>query len=227
MNWLFSGDYGLVPTNYTLLAIGLLLSFAGGQAVAWTYMWTHSGLSYSRSYVNTLIVMPVLVCLVMMVLANNLIVAFGLMAIFALVRFRTVLRDTLDTAYVLAAIVIGLACGTLKFTTALIACAATVGLMLYFWLTNSGARQRYDLILNFQWLRPAAELAALQPLFDRHCRSVICASQRSEEGGARLSLSYRVRLRDPARGAELVAELQALEGVARVASLAAQDESEL
>ncbi|MFN3409985.1 MAG: DUF4956 domain-containing protein [Limisphaerales bacterium] len=227
MNWLFSGDYGLVPTNYTLLAIGLLLSFAGGQAVAWTYMWTHSGLSYSRAYVNTLIVMPVLVCLVMMVLANNLIIAFGLMAIFALVRFRTVLRDTLDTAYVLAAIVIGLAAGTMKFTTAVVACVATVALMLYFWATNSGARQRHDLVLNLQWLRPAAEVRALDPLFQRHCRSVVCASQRVEEGGARLALSYRVRLRDPARSAEFIAELQQLEGVARVASLAAQDESEL
>jgi hypothetical protein len=227
MNWLFNGDYGLVPTNYTVLAIGLLLAFLCGQAVAWAYMFTHCGLSYSRAYVNTLILMPVLVALVMLVLANNLIIAFGLMAIFAMVRFRTVLRDTLDTAYVLAVIVIGLACGTLKFSTAVIGCVATVGLMFYFWFTGFGSRQRYDLILNFHWQRPATELVELQPLFHRHCRSVSCASQRTGEDGKAMMLSYRLALRDPARSPELVAEMQAVAGVARVSSLVATDESEV
>src|SRR5512144_1653804 len=115
-DWSFlRGDYGAAPTNYAALIMAILLSFACGHAIAWIYMWTHSGLSYSRSYVNTLILMPVIVAMVMMILANNLVLAFGLMAIFAMVRFRSILRDTLDTAYVLAVIVIGLACGTTKF----------------------------------------------------------------------------------------------------------------
>ena len=97
-----------------LLACGFVaylfpLSFLAGHAVAWIYMLTHTGLSYSRSYVSTLIVLPVVVALVMMVLSNNVVLALGLMAIFAMVRFRTILRDSLDTAYVLAVVVIGLA----------------------------------------------------------------------------------------------------------------------
>ena len=114
--WFLRGYYGVAPTNYTTLVIALLLAFACGHVIAWMYMFTHTGLSYSRSYVNTLILMPVIVALVMLILANNLVLAFGLMAIFAMVRFRSILRDTLDTAYVLAVIVIGLACGTTKFT---------------------------------------------------------------------------------------------------------------
>ena len=102
-------DFGSAPTNYTSLIIALLLAFVCGHAIAWVYMFTHTGLSYSRSYVNTLIIMPVIVALVMLILANNLVLAFGLMAIFAMVRFRSILRDTLDTTYVLAVIVIGLA----------------------------------------------------------------------------------------------------------------------
>jgi ABC-type microcin C transport system permease subunit YejE len=57
-------------------------------------MLTHAGISYSRSFVNSLVVMPVLVSLVMQVLNNNLVTAFGLMAIFAIVRFQNILRDT-------------------------------------------------------------------------------------------------------------------------------------
>src|SRR6266516_3165510 len=148
------GDYGTAPTQYTVLVIALLLAFVCGHAIAWVYMFTHTGLSYSRSYVDTLILMPVIVALVMLILANNLILAFGLMAIFAMVRFRSILRDTLDTAYVLAVIVIGLACGTLKFTSAVIGCAATATIMFYLWGTAFGTRYRYDLIVNIQWLRP-------------------------------------------------------------------------
>ena len=65
-------DWGIAPTNWPAALLGLLLSFAGGQIIAWVYMLTHSGLSYSRSFVNALIVMPVIVSLVMMVLSNNL-----------------------------------------------------------------------------------------------------------------------------------------------------------
>src|SRR5512142_3073103 len=133
-DWFLRGDYGLTPTNYATLAIGLLLAFASGHAVAWVYMFTHTGLSYSRSYVESMILRPVIVAWVMMMLANNLVVAFGLMAIFAMVRFRSILRDTLDTAYVLAVSVIGLACGTAKFSSAIIGCLVTAAIMFYFWL---------------------------------------------------------------------------------------------
>jgi hypothetical protein len=226
-DWFLSGDYGVVPTNYASLIIALLLAFVCGHAIAWMYMFTHTGLSYSRSYVNTLIIMPVIVALVMLVLANNLVIAFGLMAIFAMVRFRSILRDTLDTAYVLAVIVMGLACGTLKFTSAIIGCALTLAIMFYFWATSFGARHRYDLILNLQWTRPAVELNDLRQVLDRHSRTVQCASQRSSEGYDGVDLSYRLLLRDPARGQELLNELSALAGVARVSSVNAGDESEL
>ena len=226
-DWLLHGDYGAAPTNYAALVVALLLAFVCGHTIAWIYMLTHTGLSYSRSYVNTLIIMPVIVALVMMVLANNLVLAFGLMAIFAMVRFRSILRDTLDTAYVLAVIVIGLACGTLKLTSAVIGCLGTALLMLYFYATAFGTRHRYDLIVNIQWVRPMTELAELKQLLRRHSRSAQCASQRSNEGYAGVDLSYRVRLRDPARSDELIEELRALKGVSRLSSLHAGDESEL
>jgi hypothetical protein len=226
-DWFLRGDYGVMPTDYASLIIALLLAFACGHVIAWMYMFTHTGLSYSRSYVDTLILMPVIVSLVMLILANNLVLAFGLMAIFAMVRFRSILRDTLDTAYVLGVIVIGLACGTLKFTSAVIGCLAMAAIMFYFWLTGFGTRHRYDLILNIQWVRPAAELGDLRQVLQRHSRSTHCASQRSNEGYSGIDLSYRLLLRDPARSQEVVEELRTLNGVARVSSLQAGDESEL
>jgi hypothetical protein len=52
----FRGDFGAAPTNFPAMLLGLLLAFAGGHAIAWVYMLTHSGLSYSRAFVNSLIV---------------------------------------------------------------------------------------------------------------------------------------------------------------------------
>src|SRR5687767_15331492 len=151
LDWFFSGDYSSASANWPAMVLALLIAFGAGQIIAWVYMLTHSGLSYSRSFVNALIVMPTLVALVMMVLSNNLITAFGMMAVFAIVRFRNILRDTLDTVYVLSVIVLGMACGTQKFSTAIIGAFVIVGLMIYLWFTSFGSRHRYDLILNLHW----------------------------------------------------------------------------
>jgi uncharacterized membrane protein YhiD involved in acid resistance len=163
----------------------------------------------------------------MMILANNVVIAFGLMAIFAMVRFRSILRDTLDTTYVLAVIVIGLACGTMKFTSAVIGTAATALIMFYFWATSFGTRHRYDLIVNIHWVRPPSELNELRRLLARHSRSARFASQRFNQGYPGIDLSCRLLLRNPARDQELMDELKALEGVARVSCVQAADESEL
>lgn len=226
-NWFLQGDYSLVPLNIPVMLLGLFLAFLSGQLIAWVYMLTHSGLSYSRTFVNALIVLPVLVALVMMVMANNLVTAFGLMAVFAIVRFRNILRDTLDTTYILSVIVVGMACGTQKFTTAVIGCLTTSAIFVYMWSTAFGSRHRYDLIVNLHWSRPLAELLDLRRLLDRHSRKALCASQRSNEGYEGTDLSYRVLLRDPNRVDDLLTELRSLEGVSRVTSLKAEDESEL
>jgi hypothetical protein len=226
-NWIFNGDYGLAPLNVPMLLLGLLLSFLCGQMTAWVYMITHGGLSYSKSFVNALVIMPLLVCLVMQVLSNNLVTAFGLMAVFAIVRFRNILRDTLDTTYVLTVIVVGMACGTQKYSTALVGSVLVLLVFLYLWYTGFGARHRYDLILNLHWDKPISEMPVLAALLDRHSMKTECASQRSHEDQLGADLSYRLLLRDTSRVQELLSELKGLTGVSRVSSLKAEDESEL
>ncbi len=221
------GDYGIAPTNFPALALGLLLAFAMGHIVAWVYMLTHSGLSYSRSFVNALVLMPVIVSIVMGVLANSIVTAFGMMAVFAIVRFRNILRDTLDTVYVLTALVIGLACGSQKFTTAVIGCGLISIAMLYLWTTSFGSRHRYDLIVNLHWARPLLELPDLARTLNRHSRRTLCASQRSHEGYEGTDLSYRLLLRDPKRMEEMLTELRSTTGVSRVTSMQAEDQSEV
>jgi hypothetical protein len=224
---LLTGDFASAPTNIPAMVLGLLVAFAAGHLVAWVYMWTHSGLSYSKSFVNSLVVIPTVVSLVMMVLSNNLITAFGLMAVFAIVRFRNILRDTLDTTYILVVIVIGMAAGTLKYSTAIIGCLLTLSIFIYLWATAFGSRQRYDMIVNLHWGRPIGELADLKNLLNRHSLRTICASQRSHEGYEGTDISYRLLLRDPERMDQLLMELRGMQGVSRVTGLKAEEESEV
>jgi len=224
---LFQGDYGTAPVSIPDVLMGLLLAFVCGHVIAWVYMVTHTGLSYSRTFVNSLVVIPVIVALVMMVLTNNLVTAFGLMAVFAIVRFRNILRDTLDTSYVLSVIVIGMGCGTYKYSTAAIGCALVAVIMFYLWYTSLGTRHRYDYILNVSWTRPMNESEPLLAVLARHSRKMLCASQRIDSPESGAHLSYRLLLRDPARAEELVQEIRGLQGAQHVSGVVAEDESEM
>jgi uncharacterized protein DUF4956 len=223
---LVNGDFGRGPTNFPALILGLLLALAGGHVLAWVYMITHSGLSYSRSFVKSLIVMPVVVALVMHVLSNNIITAFGMMAVFTIVRFRNMLRDTLDTTYILLVLAVGMAAGSQKFATAVAGLGVMVMALLYLWATSFGSRHRYDVILNLRWARPLSDIGEIDRLLQRHARRSRCASQRAgTEIGA--DLSYWLLLRDPGRVNELINEVRALNGVSHVSSILAEDETEV
>jgi hypothetical protein len=215
------------PVRLAAVLLTMLLAFACGQVLAWTYMVTHSGLSYSRNYVNSLVVIPLLVAMVMMVLSNNLVTAFGLMALFAIVRFRNILRDTLDTCYILAGITMGMACGTGRYATALAGVMLICAVLLYLSYTSFGTRNRYDMILNFHWDRPAKDLDQLIGVMKSYSFRTTCASQRTHDDGMGTDLSYRLLLRDPERMDDLIQQIRSFEGASRVTGLSADKESEL
>ena len=88
------------PTPTTVIFI-IFLAFAAGLVIGFVYMWTHEALSYSRTFVGALAMLPLLVAMMMVAMAGSLIVAFGLLGVFGVVRFRNVLKDTRDTTFIL------------------------------------------------------------------------------------------------------------------------------
>ena len=227
LNIFFSADFSAQPLNVPALLLGLCLAFLCGLVIAWVYMATHAGLSYSRAFVNSLVVIPMIVTVVMMVLNNNLVTAFGLMAVFAVVRFRNILRDTLDTTYVLSSLVIGMAAGTQKFASAVVGCAFISATMIYLWYTSYGSRQRYDLVLNLHWDRAPGDLPELDRLLRRHAWKLMLASQRAGDGETGADLCYRLLLRNAGRTGDLLTDLREMNGVSHVTTMAAEDESEI
>ena len=43
MNWLFGGDFTATPLDYRLVFLSLLIGFACGHVISWSYMLTHTG----------------------------------------------------------------------------------------------------------------------------------------------------------------------------------------
>src|SRR5262249_47042854 len=65
----------------------------------------------ANSLPATLVLLAVLIAMVTMVIGNSVARAFGLVGALSIVRFRTVVEDTRDTAFVIFAVVVGMASG--------------------------------------------------------------------------------------------------------------------
>jgi hypothetical protein len=220
------GDFASTLGGPQTVLMVMLLAFCMGHVIGWVYMITHTSLSYSQMFVASLVAVPVIVSLVMILMAGNISIAFGLLAVFAVVRFRNVLKDTRDTTFILWGIIQGMAVGTMRFSVAVIGCLFIATIYIYLRFTSFGSRHRYDVILSLHWTGESAELSALKPVMQRHAVRSKLASQRAagEEG---LDLSYRVLLRDPSRSRELIADLQNTRGVAHASLYHREDESEI
>lgn len=106
--------------NAAVVIFNLLVSFLLGVAIAIVYRKTHQGLSYSQQFLTTLVLLSVLGSVVMMVVSQNLIGAFALLGAFSLIRFRTILKETRDIAFVFFALVIGVAVGVNSYVVAVL-----------------------------------------------------------------------------------------------------------
>ncbi len=224
---LFQGDLGAGSANPETALFVVALAFLIGHVIGWVYMWTHTSLSYSQTFTGSLVVIPPLIALMMLLMAGSLVFAFGLLAVFAVVRFRNVLKDTRDTTFILWSIMEGLAVGTMRYSTAVIGAFGISTVFFYLWMTSFGSRHRYDAVLSLRLTQDLASgVAALNGILRRHCARTLLASERklTDEG---LDLSYRLLLRDPSRHDELKWDLSQTEGFENISLFLRDDESEM
>ncbi|MCC5821763.1 MAG: DUF4956 domain-containing protein [Phycisphaerales bacterium] len=223
---LFTQEWINTPGGFESVWLILFMAFSLGQVIAYVYMWTHTGLSYSRNFTVAMAVIPTIVALVMLVMIDSIVVAFGLFAVFAIVRFRNIVKDTRDTSFVLWAILTGLSIGTMKFSLAVVGSVTLAAFFLYMHYVSFGSRIRFDTMLSLQWDGSAERMRSIGELLERHSARTELASQRGSQGQPTDS-TYHLLLRDPARGAELVSELQSVAGVQQATIYKRQDESEV
>jgi hypothetical protein len=205
----------------------IVMAFLAGLVIGFIYMQTHEALSYSRNFVASLAVLPVLVAMIMVAMANSIAVAFGMLGVFGVIRFRNVLKDTRDTSFILWTVMEGMALGTMRFSTALMALVGVSAAYLCLRFVSFGLRQRYDAVLTLRLNGDVpTRLQTLAGILKRHARRQDLASDRRtiKEG---TDLSYRLLLRNPARSSELQTELVGTEGFENVSIYLHDDEAEI
>ena len=80
------------------LGVALVL----GCVVAGIYRWTHGKLNQqSRALMATMVLLTVLIAMNTIVIGDNPALAFSLVGALAIIRFRTVVEDSRDTAFVI------------------------------------------------------------------------------------------------------------------------------
>ena len=76
------------------------------------FLTQRRGRAETASLVSTLVLITVLLAMVSIVIGNNTARAFGLAGVLSIIRFRTVVEDTRDTAFVIFAVITGMAVGS-------------------------------------------------------------------------------------------------------------------
>ena len=115
------------------LTIWMLLSFLLTAFLWWVYKKTHRGTPYTQSYVFTLVMMWMTVCVIMLIVWSNIARAFSLVWALSIIRFRNAMKETRDIGFMFAAMAIWMATWTKFYVLAMV---FTVALALVIFIMN-------------------------------------------------------------------------------------------
>ena len=110
----------------------IAVSLVIGIIIYISYYVSHTGTIYSKKFNVSLVMLTVLTSMVMTVIGNNIALSLGMVGALSIVRFRTAIKDSRDTAYIFWAIIVGICCGVGDFTVAGIGSATIFIIMLFF-----------------------------------------------------------------------------------------------
>jgi len=208
------------PENFLL---SLLMAFVLGQLVAWVYYVTHSGLSYSRTYVQSLILITVVVAMVMSTIANSFVAAVGVMGALSIIRFRNMLKDTRDVAFIFIALVVGMASGYQRFSIAIIGAFVLCAIALYLHLSGFGTHQPHNGFLRFRYTGLTGPDYPVPDILKRYCSSFTLISVQDAGFGNPAEYAYQLMVRNAARNDKMISELEKVVGIENV-SLTMQEQ---
>lgn len=213
--WLNAALLGEGDLPATVLVARLVQAAMLGFAVAVVYFLTQrKRRTEAAPFVATLVLLSVLIAMVTRVIGDSVARAFSLAGALAIIRFRTVVDDTRDTAFVIAAVVVGMAVGSDMLAVALagLPVVAVIAGLLSLWGRGPAEWPECATLLVRLGLGidPAAALAAT---FGKHLSEFRLVSANTARQGVALDLTYSVRLRPGFSAVSLIGELNRIEGV--------------
>ena len=163
--------YNLNQTEVSAAVIlfNLIFAFILGSIIVWLWRKTHKGLSYSQSYAFTILMLCPLAATVMMIVQNNLVGAFALLGAFSLIRFRTIIKETRDVAFLFFSLTAGVASGTSNYAVAIISTFLITVVIWWLYKYDFGTGEKTGYVLTIE-TQDTFSPESLQGLFDQYLK---------------------------------------------------------
>ena len=114
---IFKSNFLENVTSVTIfdMVLAIVLAFLTGLFIFFVYKKTYSGVMYSAGFGVSLIAMTMMTTLVILAVTSNVVLSLGMVGALSIVRFRTAVKDPLDTAYMFWALTMGILLGAGQF----------------------------------------------------------------------------------------------------------------
>ena len=201
------------------MLINMSLAALLGLLLASVYRYTHKGLSYSQSFTLTIVFVTTIVAITLMAIESSLARAFALVGALSIIRFRTVVKDTKDIAFVFAGLAVGMAAGTSNYFLALASGGFISAVAILLHKTNFGAASKGDFILRFKFDK--SQDSKYQGVLNKFCRRAKLLHVEPFGNGQFLTMSYDVSLKGNTNPNKIASEFGAVAGVSDVSVIAA------
>lgn len=154
----FLEEFSAITMQDLLTAV--LLAFVLGLFIVVIYRITYAGAMFSKSFAFCLVLLAMITSLVILTISSNVVLSLGMVGALSIVRFRTAIKEPLDTVFMFWAIAVGIITGAGYIPVAIIA-TLLIG-VLFLLLTVAGASfsssafllvVRYDAALDEEMLK--------------------------------------------------------------------------
>ena len=190
-----------------------------GAACALIYMFRHK---YSRNFVVTLALLPLVVQTVITLVNGNLGAGIAVMGVFNLVRFRSIPGSAKDIGSVFFAMAIGLATGMGYLSLAVLFTAIMGIANVAYVLSPFGRMQTVERELHLTVPEDLEFEGVFEPVLERYADSFELVEVQTSNMGSLYNLTYLTKLRADASVKELMDELRCYNGNLKVALVPAQ-----
>lgn len=133
---LFLEEFSAISVGELLTAV--LLSFFLGLFIVAVYRVTYSGVLFQKSFALGLVLLSMVTSLVILTISSNVVLSLGMVGALSIVRFRTAVKEPMDTIFMFWAIVAGIITGAGYVPVAIIA-TLLIG-VLFLGLSFAGVR---------------------------------------------------------------------------------------
>lgn len=194
-------------------ALATLLSFILSNVVAMVYEKTFQGLSYSRTFVQAIILGSIVVCIAMQAIGDNVARGIGMFGALTLIRFRSSLKDPKDMIFIFASLAMGIACGVHAYVPAVVGCLVFSLASLAVFRSPFGRNTHFDGMLRFSAPSDSSSLKQIDALLALNCTKFALITMRDVGQGLHTEYAYQVKLRAKCDRSEFLYGLQNLPDV--------------